>query len=57
MMKHLLAVQQICARLTQVAQVHLQRKKYWMTDCTGGAAVLRQLTCVYLNIMQQFGQV
>lgn len=34
MMKHLLAVQQICARLTQVAQVYLQRGEQWMTDCT-----------------------
>lgn len=57
MMKHLLAVQQICARLTQVAQVYLQRGEQWMTDCTGGAVLLRQLTCGYLNIMQQFGQV
>lgn len=57
MMKHLLAVQQICARLTQVAQVYLQREKHWMSDYTGGAAVLCQLTCGYLNIMQQFGQV
>lgn len=57
MMKHLLAVQQVCARLTQVAQVYLQREKHGMTACSGGAVLLRQLTYGYLNIMQQFGQV
>lgn len=51
MMKHLLAVQQICAGLTQVAQVYLQREKDWMINCTRGAVLLCQPMCSYLNVM------
>lgn len=48
MMEHLLAVQQIRARLTQVAQVYLpkKREKTWMTDGTGGRCAAPSADCV-----------
>lgn len=57
MVQHLLAVQQVCAGLAQVAQVYLQREKGRMTERTGGAGPPPGPTCAYLHVMEQLGQV
>lgn len=59
-MKHLLAVQQVCASLAQVTQIYLHRREifnYWRHWWSCGPCWRAAFLWTCLNISEQFGQV